>query len=102
VDSEDVTSAKTKILAYLGQLKPDDWADSKKICLDLDLRFTTAKNTLSLLETRDMVEKIVTTTKGTRAKFRLNPTYQVSNGSRLVPYVPPEWSPAYGKHPNSA
>ncbi len=122
VDSEDsgngVTSTKTKILAYLGELKPGDYVSAKKLCYDLALRFTTAKNCLTTLEDRGLVDKMITNNKGTVALFRIDPnagkikdfvvTQKTETGTsvmtterRLIPYVPPEWSDAYGKHPSS-
>ncbi len=111
-------STRTKILAYLGELKSDDFVSSKKLCYDLALRFTTAKNILTSLEDSGLVEKKITTDKGTIASFRIDPnagtmtivekvlqtgtgTSMVTNERRLIPYVPPEWSDAYGKHPSS-
>lgn len=116
--SGGVTSTRTKILAYLGELKPDDFVSAKKLCYDLALRFTTAKNTLTLLEERGLVEKKITNIKGTVASFRIDPnagtittvekvqqtgtgTSMITYERRLIPYVPPEWSDAYGKHPSS-
>lgn len=100
-----VTSTRTKILAYLGQLKPDEYVSAKRLCYDLALRFTTAKNTLTLLEERGLVNKMITTTKGTVASFKIASdagVYVVKEGTperRFIPYVPPEWSDAYGRHP---
>lgn len=115
-----VTSTRTKILAYLGQLKPDDFVSATRLCCDLALRFTTAKNTLTLLEERGLVEKKIRNEKGTIAEFRIDPnagkivgleevtvkltgtgTSVMTTERRFVPYVPPEWSDAYGKHPYS-
>lgn len=109
VDSEAVgtTSARTKILAYLGQLKKDDFIPAKKLCYDLGLRYTTAKNTLTMLEERGLVEKKIENVKGTVASFRIDPdATEKRNGVameqiRIVPYTPPEWSEAYGHHPYS-
>lgn len=119
VESGGVTSTRTKILAYLGELKPGVFVSAKKLCYDLALRFTTAKNTLTMLEDRGLVEKKITNIKGTVASFRIDPnagtmatvekvqltgtgTSVMTTERRLIPYVPPEWSDAYGKHPNSS
>jgi predicted ArsR family transcriptional regulator len=108
VDSTDssVSSTRTRILAYLGQLRAGEYVPAKKLCNDLRLRFTTAKNTLTLLEERGLVEKQVTTARGTVASFRIaadacTVSYNKDGSRRLLPYCPPEWSDAYGKHPNS-
>ena len=108
-------TARTKILAYLGELKPGVFISSQKLCCDLALRFTTAKNVLTTLEDLGLVQKKITTEKGTVASFRINPNAGsiatveklTGNGTsimeqRIVPFVPPEWSDAYGKHPYSA
>lgn len=116
VQGNGVTSTRTKILAYLGELRPTEFVSAKKLCYDLALRFTTAKNTLTLLEERGLVAKKITTTHGTVALFQIDPnagtmatveiSQQTGTGTnvmtterRLIPYVPPEWSDAYGKHP---
>lgn len=97
---------RTKILAYLGELHPDEFVPVKKLILDLDLRFTTAKNMLTKLEQEWIVEKKITIDKGTIASFRISPTAvmeKVVNGmvitGTFVPFVPPEWEASYGRHP---
>jgi len=97
-----VAGTRTKILAYLGQLKGASFVSAKKLCYDLQLRYTTAKNTLTTLEERGLVEKKIETEKGTVALFRIDPaaTQLMRNSVNLrTAYVPPEWSDAYGKHP---
>ena len=100
------SSTRTKILAYLGQLKPEEFISAKRLCYDLALRFTTAKNTLTLLEERGLVTKLITSNKGVVASFKIasdagkyQPRTDGAEGMRFVPYVPPEWSDAYGRHP---
>lgn len=106
--------ARIKILAYLGELKPGDFVSAQKLCYDLALRFTTAKNVLTTLESLLLIEKKITTEKGTVASFRISPnagtiaTVEKDIGigtsvmeQKIVPFVPPEWSDAYGKHPYS-
>lgn len=113
MDSEDLlvkqVSTRTKILAYLGELKKGEYVSSKKIVADLSLRFTTAKNVLTQLEEQWLVEKQIRTEHGTVALFRISPTATMTrteNGvanmesPAVVPFVPPEWSDAYGKHPS--
>lgn len=100
------TITRTRILAYLGQLKPDEWASARKLCYDLDLRFTTAKNVLTALEDRGWVEKMISSDKGIIAKFRIDPaaiTKQITpeGTSKMVGFIPPEWEPAYGRHPHA-
>lgn len=112
-------SNRVRILAYLGELKQEEFVAVKKLIHDLDLRFTTAKNILSQLEQEWLVEKRITTRNGTAASFRIAPTAVTAkliitsagagNGvamnqstqprAELVPYVPPEWSASYGQHP---
>jgi hypothetical protein len=111
-------STRTKILAYLGELKHAEFVAVKQLINDLNLRFTTAKNILTQLEQEWLVEKKVTTRKGTAAFFRISPTAVVPRVSHsgcgngvvnmhenqqqevaTVPFVPPEWSSQYGKHP---
>lgn len=83
-------STRTKILAYLGQLKGDDYAFLMKMCFHLNLRAPTAKNILKVLEEESVIEKQLDPRRTTRAKYRI---------SRARPTIPPEWSDAYGKHP---
>lgn len=97
---------RTKILAYLGALHPGEFVPVKQLIFDLDLRFTTAKNILTKLEQEWIVEKKITTDKGTQASFRIMPTAVMAkkvNGivvaNETVPYVPPEWEATYGRHP---
>lgn len=93
-------SCRTKILAYLGELRQGEFVPVKKLIFDLGLRFTTAKNILSKLEAEWIVDKRITTTRGTVAAFRISPDARTHNNrGEVVAYVPPEWSPAYGKHP---
>ena len=97
-------STRTKILAYLGELKPGEFVAVRKLIFDLGLRFTTAKNVLGKLEEEWIVDKRITTTRGTAASFRISPEAKTmknnADGSTLVsPYVPPEWNEEYGKHP---
>lgn len=109
VDSTDdckLGSARTKILAYLGQLRVGEWVSARKLCFDLQLRYTTAKNSLAGLEDRDLVHKRISNLKGVVAEFQLNSsaTVKVQNtrGEVVnVAYVPPDWSDAYGKHPHN-
>ncbi len=101
-----VIAVRTKILAYLGALKPGDFASARRIVYDLDLRFTTAKNTLDMLEARGLVEKVISNKKGIVAMFRIDPAavekVEVSPGvAQMKPYIPPDWEDAYGKHPGS-
>lgn len=103
-------STRTKILAYLGELKPKEFVAVKKLIADLGLRFTTAKNTLSQLEEEWLVEKRITNRNGIIASFRIMPTateQRKVNGvatvdhpnGDTVPFTPPEWEADYGKHP---
>jgi alpha-L-fucosidase len=103
-------SARVRILAYLGELRREDFVPVKKLINDLSLRFTTAKNVLSQLESEWLVEKKITTTRGTVASFRIaknavtqrrvNGVATVNHPSGdYVPYVPPEWEAEYGQHP---
>lgn len=103
MDSVTATRAqlvRVKILAYLGQLKKDEFVAARKLVLDLDLRYTTAKNVLEQLEERGYVQKIVSNHRGVFAKFRLDPgAYKLLNSGSQQPFVPPEWEDAYGRHP---
>lgn len=107
-------TTRTRILAYLGELKSGDYVSARKLVNDLSLRFTTAKNVLTVLEEEWIVEKKITTVRGTVAEFRISPTASVPRARQatsmnqpnhsqasleLVPFVPPEWSDAYGEHP---
>ena len=92
-----ITAVRTKILAYLGQLRPEEYAPARKLCYHLNLRFSTAKNTLTMLEERGLVEKIISNDKGVVALFRIDPHANMKG----IPFVPPEWSDAYGKHPHT-
>ncbi len=109
-NGSDVSSTRTRILAYLGELKPDDFVPAMKLCCDLSLRFTTAKNTLTMLEERGLVEKRKEPNKGSVVSFRIDPEAGTVQPNRVaeqgatmtksfVPYIPPQWSDAYGKHP---
>jgi hypothetical protein len=103
-------STRVRILAYLGELRREEFVPVKKLIYDLSLRFTTAKNVLSQLEEEWIVEKRITTTKGTVASFRIAKTAVMQrrengvatvnhpNGD-YVPFVPPEWEAEYGQHP---
>jgi hypothetical protein len=97
---------RTMILAYLGELKPEEFIPVRILIFDLNLRFTTAKNTLTKLEQDWLVEKKITVDRGTMASFRISPTAVMEekiNGiatGRSVPFVPPEWNPQYGRHPH--
>lgn len=103
-------STRTKILAYLGELKKDEFIPVRKLIYDLGLRFTTAKNVLSTLEEEWIVEKRITNKRGIIASFRIMPTAVMQrkvNGvatvnhpdGDYVPFVPPEWEAEYGQHP---
>lgn len=103
-------STRTKILAYLGELRGAEFVPVKKLIADLGLRFTTAKNTLSLLEEEWIVEKRITNRNGIIASFRIMPTAQQQrkiNGvatmdhphGDYIPFTPPEWEASYGQHP---
>ena len=97
------TNARIRILAYLGQLKKDSFVSARNLCLDLDLRYTTAKNILSGLEDRMIVEKRISNKPNIVAEFRLHPGAQVATkDNNLTAYIPPEWDDAYGKHPHSS
>jgi len=106
--SGKIAAVRTKILAYLGELKKDEFVPAMKLCRDLDLRFTTAKNTLTMLEERGFVEKLVSNNPGIVASFRLDPSAGIKNKGQgieqdtFIPYIPPAWSDAYGKHPHAA
>jgi predicted transcriptional regulator len=97
--------SKIKIMAYLGQLKPGEWVLATKLCLDLNLRFTTGKNSLTQLEDRGLIAKRKETDGGTVVLFCIPPgTLQRKwKDDRWIdtPYIPPEWDDAYGKHPHS-
>lgn len=88
----DVVHVRTKILAYLGELHTGEFVSARKLINDLSLRFTTAKNILTVLEQEWIVEKeLRITRRTTQAFFRLQPT----NTSTQIP----EWDDSYGKHP---
>lgn len=103
-------NVRTRILAYLGELRAGDLVPVRKLINDLDLRFTTAKNVLSQLEEEWIVEKQITTQRGTVASFCISKTAMMQrkvngvatvnhpNGD-YVPFVPPEWEASYGQHP---
>lgn len=93
-------NTRTKILAYLGELHPGEFVSVRKLIFDLDLRFTTAKNVLTKLEEEWLVDKRITTRRGTQASFRISPDAKAfrAGTDELIPFVPPEWSPEYGKH----
>jgi hypothetical protein len=109
-DANAGVNVRTKILAYLGELKLGVYIPVRKLIADLGLRFTTAKNVLSQLEGEWIVEKKITTEKGTIASFRISKTAVTQrkvngvatvnhpNGD-YVPFVPPEWEASYGQHP---
>ncbi len=107
MDSETgATAVRTMVLAYLGQLRKDEWASAMVICTHLNLRFRTAQRTLALLLERELVEKRLDNKKGTVALFRIHPlatTFVINkHGEQVVAtYVPPDWSDAYGKHPHN-
>lgn len=88
---------RTKILAYLGQLKKDEWRSAPDLCRDLSIRYSSAKNTLEMLEERGLIEKVITNRRGIVAVYRIDPR-AAANG---IPYVPPEWHDGYGKHPHA-
>lgn len=119
-------SNRTRILAYLGELRAGEFIPVKKLINDLSLRFTTAKNILSALEEEWIVEKKIVNNKGVVALFRISATAvtcraqphttgnnaigvalnqqavattEQSAATTLVPYVPPEWEASYGQHP---
>ena len=100
-------ATRTRILAYLGCLHKDEWVVARKLCLDLLLPFTTAKNTLAGLEDRMLVEKKISNIRGVYAEFRIHPhaairaTHPVTGKTELVAFVPPEWDDQYGKRPNA-
>ena len=97
------TNARIRILAYLGQLKKDSFVAARNLCLDLDIRYTTAKNILSGLEDRMIVEKRLVNKPNVVAEFRLHPGAHIADkDNTLIPYIPPEWDDAYGKHPHSS
>jgi hypothetical protein len=108
--SNETVSTKTKVLAYLGELKKDEFVPVKKLIYDLGLRFTTAKNVLTALEEEWIVEKRIVNKRGIIASFRIMPTAVMQrkvNGvatvnhpdGDYVPFVPPEWEASYGQHP---
>lgn len=102
VISADGVRCRTKVLAYLGQLHPGEFIPVKKLIHDLSLRFTTAKNVLTALEEEWIVEKKIVNNRGIIASFRIMPTavtVKSNSDGQLIPYVPPEWEPIYGKHP---
>lgn len=111
IDVVASASTRTRILAYLGELKRGEYIPVKKLIYDLSLRFTTAKNVLAALEEEWLVDKKIETTRGTIALFRISPTavscvrtvgvagMNQTQEQRFVPYVPPEWSASYGRHP---
>lgn len=110
VSSPGIPSTKTRILAYLGELRRGEFIPVKKLIHDLNLRFTTAKNALSALEEEWIVEKRITNKHGVVASFRISPTAVMQrkiNGvatvdhpeGDYVPFVPPEWEANYGQHP---
>lgn len=103
-------SNRVRILAYLGQLKPNEFIPVRKLIFDLSLRFTTAKNILTELEQEWLVEKRIINNRGIVASFRIMPTavmVRKVNGiatmnhpdGDYVPFVPPEWEANYGQHP---
>jgi hypothetical protein len=98
--------SKVKIMAYLGQLRPREWVLATKLCLDLNLRFTTAKNSLQQLEDRGIVAKKKETDHGTVVLFCIPPgTIQrrwIDDRWIETPLIPPEWDDTYGKHPSAA
>lgn len=103
---QQLPSTRTRILAYLGELKPKEFVPVRKLIYDLSLRFTTAKNVLTTLEEEWIVDKKITVVHGTIAHFRISPDAVMaapvaanSCEQRLVPFVTPEWSATYGKHP---
>ena len=104
-----IAFTRTRILAYLGQLQHGEFVSSGKIINDLQLRRTTAKNTLDYLEERGLVEKRISNDRRVVAEFRIHPdSVQVDTSKQVVnglpattPYLPPEWSDVYGKHPHS-
>jgi hypothetical protein len=103
-------NTRTRVLAYLGELRPGEFVPVRKLIYDLSLRFTTAKNVLSSLEEEWIVEKRITNKRGIIASFRIMPTAVMQrkvNGvatmnhpmGDFVPFVPPEWEASYGQHP---
>lgn len=92
-----VVLVRTKILAYLGQLKKDEWKSAPDLCRDLSIRYSSAKTTLQMLEERGLVEKVITNRRGIVAMFRIDPRASKDG----IPYVPPEWHDGYGKHPHA-
>lgn len=88
--SDGVTSNKTKVLAYLGQLRSNEFVRGRKLVFDLSLRYRTAQKTLELLVVRGLVDKKIETRNGTIALYRINPSIAV---------ILPEWSANYGRHP---
>lgn len=85
ITDSTIHSVRTKLLAYLGQLRPEEYRSARRLCYDLNLRFSTAKNTLEMLEERGFVEKVISNKKGRVALFRIDP-HATADGS---PYVPP-------------
>ncbi len=98
-------TTKTKILAYLGELKKNEWVLATKLCLHLNLRYTTAKNTLAMLEHQGLVAKEISKERGTVALYCIpvDTSVKLWENSRWVhkPFIPPEWSAAYGQHPHA-
>lgn len=84
-------TARTKLLAYLGQLQSGEWVPAKQLCEHLHLRYPTVKNTLKQLEEVGVVKRKVVTDRLVEAYFQLNPT---------TTYIPPEWEDNYGVHPS--
>jgi hypothetical protein len=108
--SNGTPSTRIRVLAYLGELRPNDFIPVRKLIYDLGLRFTTAKNVLSQLEQEWIVEKRITNKQGIIASFRIMPTAVMQrkvNGvatmghkdGDYIPFVPPEWEADYGQHP---
>lgn len=93
-------SVRTKILAYLGQCKKDEWVNSKKVIADLQLRAPTAKNTVTTLENAGLVERRGYQERGQKMdiQWRLDSRFSNAIGE---PFIPPDWSDAYGKHPRT-
>lgn len=100
------TTVRTRILAYLGQLHSNDTVSARKLCYDLDLRFSTAKSVLTALEERGWVSKVISNDKCVVALYAIHPdavvkTTTTDGRDTMVAMIPPEWEPAYGRHPYS-
>lgn len=106
-------NTRTKILAYLGELRPGEFVPVKKLIYDLSLRFTTAKTVLSQLEEEWIVEKRIINNRGIIASFRIMKTAMVAQANGVAsmndnsssassdtsPFIPPEWEASFGQHP---